>query len=357
MLGLGACLVLRARGADCWAAFALAAALLHTLNHAVFKALLFLGAGAFERAVGALELDRLGGLLRRMPWTGGAFLVGAMAIAGPAAAERVRLRVADLPGAAAHSRSTATSATGWPARSRSRRSRRPRRSRCSASSRSSASSLLGAAADEEPAAPRDDVAVADGAARSSSSPPACVVLGSGARACCSGRSPGSRPWRAAAPDPTSRPAPARDRLAADGRRSRSLLVGVTGAARARCAAGAARCAAPTWACGQLVGPALALDERGLHASRCGSCSRWSCGPSGRSRCGSDGRRRAGGRLQRARAAPDRRARLPAGVRGSRSAAAGRRGRLQSGSLGTYVAYLIAARAGAARAPSGSGVIG
>ena len=51
-------------------------------NHAIFKALLFMGAGAFERAVGALELDRLGGLLRRMPWTGGAFLVGSMAIAG-----------------------------------------------------------------------------------------------------------------------------------------------------------------------------------------------------------------------------------------------------------------------------------
>lgn len=82
VLGLGACLVLRARGADGWAAFALAAALLHTLNHAVFKALLFLGAGSFERSVGSLELDRLGGLLRRMPWTGAAFLVGAMAIAG-----------------------------------------------------------------------------------------------------------------------------------------------------------------------------------------------------------------------------------------------------------------------------------
>jgi hydrogenase-4 component B len=82
VLGLGACLLLRARGADAWAALALAAALLHTLNHAVFKSLLFLGAGAFERAVGSLELDRLGGLLRRMPWTGGAFLVGSLAIAG-----------------------------------------------------------------------------------------------------------------------------------------------------------------------------------------------------------------------------------------------------------------------------------
>jgi hydrogenase-4 component B len=79
---LGACLILRARGADAWAAFALGAALLHTVNHAVFKSLLFLGAGAFERAVGSLELDRIGGLLRRMPWTAGAFLVGAMAIAG-----------------------------------------------------------------------------------------------------------------------------------------------------------------------------------------------------------------------------------------------------------------------------------
>jgi hydrogenase-4 component B len=82
VLGIGACLVLRARGADVWAAFALGAALLHTVNHAVFKALLFLAAGSFERIVGSLELDRLGGLLRRMPWTGGAFLVGAMAIAG-----------------------------------------------------------------------------------------------------------------------------------------------------------------------------------------------------------------------------------------------------------------------------------
>jgi hydrogenase-4 component B len=82
VLGIGACLILRARGADLWAAIALGAALLHTVNHAIFKALLFLGAGAFERAVGSLELDRLGGLLRRMPWAGGAFFVGAMAIAG-----------------------------------------------------------------------------------------------------------------------------------------------------------------------------------------------------------------------------------------------------------------------------------
>ncbi len=82
VLGLGACLLLRERGAYDWAGVALAAALLHTLNHAVFKSLLFLGAGAFERAAGSLEIDRIGGLLHRMPRTGLAFLVGAMAIAG-----------------------------------------------------------------------------------------------------------------------------------------------------------------------------------------------------------------------------------------------------------------------------------
>jgi hydrogenase-4 component B len=81
-LGLGASLLLAGAGERVWAAIAFAAALLHVANHATFKALLFLGAGAFERAVGSLDLDHLGGLLRRMPWTAGPFLIGAMAIAG-----------------------------------------------------------------------------------------------------------------------------------------------------------------------------------------------------------------------------------------------------------------------------------
>lgn len=81
-LALGASLVFAHEGEPLWAAVAFAAALLHTLNHAVFKALLFLAAGAFDRAVHGLELDHLGGLLRRMPWTGAAFAVGAAAIAG-----------------------------------------------------------------------------------------------------------------------------------------------------------------------------------------------------------------------------------------------------------------------------------
>src|SRR5208337_1427666 len=56
--------------------------LLHVLNHGLFKGLLFLGAGAASHAAGTRELDRLGGLARRMPLTGAAFLVGAAAICG-----------------------------------------------------------------------------------------------------------------------------------------------------------------------------------------------------------------------------------------------------------------------------------
>ena len=56
--------------------------LLHVLNHAIFKSLLFLGAGSVLHATGARELDHLGGLLKRMPWTGATFLVGAAAISG-----------------------------------------------------------------------------------------------------------------------------------------------------------------------------------------------------------------------------------------------------------------------------------
>ncbi|HTN22364.1 MAG TPA: proton-conducting transporter membrane subunit [Solirubrobacteraceae bacterium] len=82
LLGLGASLLFADAGERLWAAIAFAAALLHIANHAIFKVLLFLAAGALERAVGALDLDRMGGLLRRMPQTGAAFLVGAMAIAG-----------------------------------------------------------------------------------------------------------------------------------------------------------------------------------------------------------------------------------------------------------------------------------
>jgi hydrogenase-4 component B len=81
-LGLGVGLIGRAAGAGPVAALGFAGALLHVLGHGVFKSLLFLGAGAVLHASGVRSLDRLGGLLARMPRTGTAFLVGAAASAG-----------------------------------------------------------------------------------------------------------------------------------------------------------------------------------------------------------------------------------------------------------------------------------
>ncbi|HEX7024292.1 MAG TPA: proton-conducting transporter membrane subunit, partial [Gemmatimonadales bacterium] len=57
-------------------------ALLHSLNHALFKSLLFFGAGAIVQASGTREIDRLGGLARVVPRTAWAFLVGSIAIVG-----------------------------------------------------------------------------------------------------------------------------------------------------------------------------------------------------------------------------------------------------------------------------------
>jgi formate hydrogenlyase subunit 3/multisubunit Na+/H+ antiporter MnhD subunit len=56
--------------------------LLHVLNHALFKGLLFFGAGAVLQGTGTHEIDHLGGLLKRMPWTAATFLMGAVAISG-----------------------------------------------------------------------------------------------------------------------------------------------------------------------------------------------------------------------------------------------------------------------------------
>ena len=64
------------------AALGIAASLYHVLNHAVFKGLLFLGAGGVVMATGTRSIEQMGGLLKRMPWTGFFFLVGAAAISG-----------------------------------------------------------------------------------------------------------------------------------------------------------------------------------------------------------------------------------------------------------------------------------
>ena len=80
-LSFGASVLLRGYDATTAANAALLAALLLTVSHALFKTTLFLGAGEIQHATGETNLDRLGGLLRRMPWTATAFGVAALAAA------------------------------------------------------------------------------------------------------------------------------------------------------------------------------------------------------------------------------------------------------------------------------------
>ena len=82
LLGLGAGMIALAFGRSDVASIGITAGLYHVLNHAVFKGLLFLGAGGIVMATGTRHIEELGGLLRRMPWTGAFFLIGAMAISG-----------------------------------------------------------------------------------------------------------------------------------------------------------------------------------------------------------------------------------------------------------------------------------
>ncbi len=81
-LALGLALAFRADGLGTAAALALTAGLFHAFNHSLFKSMLFFGAGAVQRATGHRDMEQLGGLIRGMPQTSFAFLVGALAIAG-----------------------------------------------------------------------------------------------------------------------------------------------------------------------------------------------------------------------------------------------------------------------------------
>ncbi len=79
-IGLGLALGFGANAMEWAAALAFTAALFHVFNHALFKSLLFLGAGAMLNATGLRDLDKMGGLIHRMPVTAFAFLAGAVAI-------------------------------------------------------------------------------------------------------------------------------------------------------------------------------------------------------------------------------------------------------------------------------------
>ena len=81
LLGIGAGMIFHTYGLDELAALGLLAGLYHTINHAAFKALLFLGAGSLLFATHTRNIEQYGGLLRRMPWTGLCFLIGAVSIA------------------------------------------------------------------------------------------------------------------------------------------------------------------------------------------------------------------------------------------------------------------------------------
>ena len=79
-MGLGLSMIFYGTGYPLLGTLGLVAALYHTLNHALFKSLLFLGAGAVLQRSHERDLDRMGGLLTRMPWTGLFFLIGCISI-------------------------------------------------------------------------------------------------------------------------------------------------------------------------------------------------------------------------------------------------------------------------------------
>ncbi|MGH8677631.1 MAG: hydrogenase 4 subunit B, partial [Burkholderiales bacterium] len=80
LLGLGMSMVFIGFGHPTAGVLGLIAALYHTLNHAVFKALLFLGAGSILHSTGLRNLNQMGGLIRGMPHVAFYFLIGALAI-------------------------------------------------------------------------------------------------------------------------------------------------------------------------------------------------------------------------------------------------------------------------------------
>jgi formate hydrogenlyase subunit 3/multisubunit Na+/H+ antiporter MnhD subunit len=80
LIGIGLSMVFFGSGHPAAGALALIAGLYHTLNHAVFKGLLFLGAGAILKSTGLRNLNEMGGLIRYMPYTALYFLIGALAI-------------------------------------------------------------------------------------------------------------------------------------------------------------------------------------------------------------------------------------------------------------------------------------
>ncbi len=80
LIGIGLAMIFTSFNMSLLAALALIAGLYHTLNHAMFKGLLFMGAGAVLHATHERNMEEMGGLIRFMPWTSVLFLVGCISI-------------------------------------------------------------------------------------------------------------------------------------------------------------------------------------------------------------------------------------------------------------------------------------
>lgn len=82
LIGLGLSVVFASFHLVALSVLALVASMYHTINHAVFKGLLFMGAGSVVSATKTKNVEDLGGLIKQMPWTALLFLIGAISIAG-----------------------------------------------------------------------------------------------------------------------------------------------------------------------------------------------------------------------------------------------------------------------------------
>jgi hydrogenase-4 component B len=80
LLGIGSSMLFIKMGLSTLAVLAMCAGLYHLINHAAFKGLLFLCSGSVYNATGTRDIEKLGGLIKKMPWTSAYFLTGAMAI-------------------------------------------------------------------------------------------------------------------------------------------------------------------------------------------------------------------------------------------------------------------------------------
>lgn len=80
LIGIGLAMIFKSFDMSLLAALALIAGLYHTLNHAIFKGLLFMGAGAVLHATHERNMEEMGGLIKFMPWTAVLFLIGCVSI-------------------------------------------------------------------------------------------------------------------------------------------------------------------------------------------------------------------------------------------------------------------------------------